>query len=153
MAVSDQAVEAPARESDLDPLALAREQASEAAYLPCQVCRAPVAFQADPLPLPGAASKALDPMVLAATTSVTVDFLITATVTMALVWAVATDGTDTGDTRAFLTASMDSAATPYTVDSEVFTGLASKVPLAALYSALSDLWALEVEVDPAVLAE
>lgn len=87
-------MEAPPREADLDPLALAREQASEAAALPCQVCKAPEAFQADPLPLTGALCKALAPMVLAATTVVTtVDFpvTVTATATMHLAWAAATD--------------------------------------------------------------
>lgn len=93
---SDQAVDTPARDPDLDPLALARVQASEAAALPYRVyrdspCRDPEAFPAHSLPLSGAASKSLAPMVLAATTVFTVDFPITASATMVLVWAAATD--------------------------------------------------------------
>lgn len=85
--LSDQA----AREAHLDPLALAREQAPEAAALSYQGHRAPEAFSADPPTLPGAASKALAPMVLAETTVVsTVDIPITAMAMIVLVWA-ATD--------------------------------------------------------------
>lgn len=152
--VSDQTTEAPAWEADLDPLALAREQASVAAALPGQVRRE--AFQADSLPFPLAASKVLDPMVSAETTVVTVDILITATVTMVLVWAAATDGADTADSRVFSmlhTAAMASVSTPSAVDMEVFTALASKVLLPALDLALSYIWALEVQVELAVLAE
>lgn len=88
--VWDWAAEAPAREADLDRLALARQQAPEAAALPHQVHRdsprrTSEAFPADSLPLSGAAHK-----VLAATTVFTVDFPITAMATMVLVWA-ATD--------------------------------------------------------------
>lgn len=42
-------------------------------------------------------------------------------------------------------ASMATAATPLTLDLEVFT--AGKLPLAAMDLALSDLWALEVAAD------
>lgn len=93
---SDQAVEASAREADLYPLALAREQAPEAASLPYQVYRdfprrAPEAFLAFLLPLSGESRKALAPIVLVATTVVsTVDIRITAMAMMVLVWA-ATD--------------------------------------------------------------
>lgn len=97
-AVSDQAMEAPpsAWEAYLDPLALAREQASEAAALPDRVhrdvpARAPEAFQADPLTVYGVAHKASAPMFLAATTVFMADFLLTATATMVLVWAASTD--------------------------------------------------------------
>lgn len=89
-------MEAPAREADLQPLALAREQASETAALPFQVGRdfprkPSEAFLAFLLQLPGVASKALALMVLAATTVVsTVDIPITAMAMMVLVWA-ATD--------------------------------------------------------------
>lgn len=91
-------MEAPtsAWEAYLDPLALAREQASEAAALPDRghrdvPPRVPEAFQADPLTLCGAVPKVSAPMVLAATMVFTVDFPITATATMVLVWAAATD--------------------------------------------------------------
>lgn len=49
------------------------------------------------------------------------------------------------------TASMATADTPLTLDLEVST--AGKLPLASLDLALSDLWALEVVADSAVLAE
>lgn len=51
------------------------------------------------------------------------------------------------------TAAMASEATPFTVVSEVFTAVPSKVPLATLDPALSYLWAWEVPEERAVLAE
>lgn len=148
-AVSALALEAPAsaRQAYLDRLTLARELASEAALLHRvhmdSPRRAPEAFPAPSLPLPGAASKALAPMVLGATMVVTtVDFLITATVTMVLVWAAASDGADkecTQELSMVRTAAMASVATPLALDSEVFTALASKVPLATLDLVLSYL--------------
>lgn len=90
VALSDQA----AREAHLAPLAPAREQAPEAAAMSYQVHRAPEAFPADPLPLSGAARKALAPMALAETSVVTtMDFLLMAMAMAmtALVWATATD--------------------------------------------------------------
>lgn len=51
------------------------------------------------------------------------------------------------------TAAMASAATPFTVVSEVFTVVASKDPLATLDPALSYLWALEGQEERAVLEE
>lgn len=98
--VSDQAVlvegPAQAREVDLDWLALAREQAPEAVTLLLEVdqhlpCTASEAFTPDPLPLSGASNKAQAPLVMAATTVVTAYFPATATVTILLVWAAATD--------------------------------------------------------------
>lgn len=98
-ALSDQTMETPAsaREADLDPVALAMEQASEAAAPPYQVhrdvpCRAQEALPADPPTVRGAPSKALAPMVLAAITVVTtVDSPVSAMAMMVLVWAAATD--------------------------------------------------------------
>lgn len=98
-AVSDQAVvlEVPvsACQADLFPLAPAREEAPEATALPQEVerdisCRAPEAFTVDSLPLSGVSHKAQATLVLAATT-VVMDFPGTATATMLLVWATATD--------------------------------------------------------------
>lgn len=86
---------APAREADLDHLALAWEEAPEAAVLPSEVDKdlsrkAPEAFTVDTLPLSGASHKAQAPLVLVAAT-VVMDFPVTATATMLLVWAAATD--------------------------------------------------------------
>lgn len=78
---------APAREADLDPLALAWEEALEAAVLPSEVdkdlsSKAPEAFTVHTIPLSGASHKAQAPLVLAAAT-VDMDFPVTATATTA----------------------------------------------------------------------
>lgn len=95
-AVPDQAVVLEDLVSELELLALALEEVSEAVLLPFGVDRdfllpAPEAFPTDPPTYSWAAHKAQAPLVLAAATVVTMDLQVMATAMMLLVWAAATD--------------------------------------------------------------